>query len=364
MSSSLIVEICEIKEIKEHPNADRLEIAVVKGWNCLVGKGEYKVGDAVVYVPVDSVLPTDLGDRLGIRNYLGGNRQNRVRCAKLRGEMSYGLIIDNEENWEVGTDVAEHYGIVKYEPPVRGQAGDAAPEDPLFPKYTDIENIRNFPDVFEKGEKVVITEKVDGTNCRISYSIFEDIPEWKAGSHKVKRKRPPDEEIETNTYWYPYTLESVRNMLTAMVAGDLPVKPKCVVLYGEVYGAVRGGHKSMHYGKPGSLNFVAFSIKWDGKYLDWAMFESWCRHYNVPMVPMIEVCDFDMEKIEELSAGPSLLAAQNGTQHMREGIVICSYGERSEWKCDRAILKMLNPDYLLMKNKKAAKGEVVDFKDE
>ena len=37
--------------------------------------------------------------------------------------------------------------------------------------------------------------------------------------------------------------------------------------------------------------------------------------------------------------------------------------EREEWSCSRAILKMFNPDYLLMKNKKEAKGEVVDFTD-
>ncbi len=82
------------------------------------------------------------------------------------------------------------------------------------------------------------------------------------------------------------------------------------------------------------------------------------------MVPIIEICDFNMEKMKELATGESLLAAQNGTKHMREGIVICSYGERSEWKCDRAILKMLNPNYLIMKEKKSSKGEVVDFKDE
>ena len=162
MASTLIVEVCNIREILEHPNAHSLELAVVKGWECIVSKGRYKVGDLVVYIPVDSVLPIELGDRLGVRNYLGGKNNDRVRCAKLRGVVSYGLLIDNEENWEVGTDVREHYGITKYEPPLRAKDGDAAPDDPMFSKYTDIENIRNFPDIFKEGEKVVVTEKIDG----------------------------------------------------------------------------------------------------------------------------------------------------------------------------------------------------------
>ena len=42
MSSSLIVEVCEIKDIKEHPHADLLEVAIIKGWECITKKGEYK----------------------------------------------------------------------------------------------------------------------------------------------------------------------------------------------------------------------------------------------------------------------------------------------------------------------------------
>ena len=33
--SKLIVEVCTIAKIEKHPNADRLDIATVKGWNCI-----------------------------------------------------------------------------------------------------------------------------------------------------------------------------------------------------------------------------------------------------------------------------------------------------------------------------------------
>ncbi len=46
--SSLIVEVVRVDDIKEHPNADKLEIAVVKGWECIIPRESYKVRDKVV----------------------------------------------------------------------------------------------------------------------------------------------------------------------------------------------------------------------------------------------------------------------------------------------------------------------------
>ena len=365
MGSSLIVEVCEIREIKKHSNADSLEICIVKGWECIVPIDKYKVGDLVVYIPVDSILPDELGDRLGVRNYLGGRNRNRVRCAKLRREMSYGLIIDNEEKWEVGTDVAEHYGITRYTPPTRATCGDAAPNDPLFGRFTDIENIRNFPDIFTHGEEVVVTEKLDGSLDRLGFaiSIEENVitTKWKAGSNRIKRYAPEPKKIAENIYWFPFSLKSVKNLLD-FLAKDEDIK--MVTLFGEVYGRVRGGHKSMHYGKPNSLNYAAFSLKINGKYISWDKFYDYCERFEVPVVPIIDRCLFDMEIMKKYATGPSVLAQENGADHIREGIVIVSAQERNEVDTDRAILKMLNPNYLILKSRKEDKGENVDFTDE
>jgi hypothetical protein len=64
--SSLIVEVCEVKEIRKHPDADKLEIAVVKDWECLVGVGDHEVGELVIFVPPDSILPPDLIEKWNI----------------------------------------------------------------------------------------------------------------------------------------------------------------------------------------------------------------------------------------------------------------------------------------------------------
>lgn len=40
--SSLIVEACRINKSEKHPNADKLSIVTVKGWNCITGLNQYK----------------------------------------------------------------------------------------------------------------------------------------------------------------------------------------------------------------------------------------------------------------------------------------------------------------------------------
>ena len=43
--------------IEPHPNADRLELAAVGGYRCVVGKGSFTDGDLAAYIPEGSVCP-------------------------------------------------------------------------------------------------------------------------------------------------------------------------------------------------------------------------------------------------------------------------------------------------------------------
>ena len=46
-----------IKELRAIPGADKIEVAQVLGWECVVKKGEFSVGDKIIYAEVDSVMP-------------------------------------------------------------------------------------------------------------------------------------------------------------------------------------------------------------------------------------------------------------------------------------------------------------------
>lgn len=62
--------------------ADRIEVAQVDGWECVVKKGEFEVGQHIVYVEVDSVMP-ERPEFEFLRD-----RKFRVRTIKLRGQVS------------------------------------------------------------------------------------------------------------------------------------------------------------------------------------------------------------------------------------------------------------------------------------
>lgn len=325
--SSVIVDVCRIDTIQPHSNADALEIAHVKGWQCVVRKGEFSAGDAVVYIPPDSVVPVELSDKLGVTKYLS---KGRVRCAKLRGEPSFGLVFRPNAGMNIGDNVTDHYGITKYVPPLKVSAGDAEADHPLFVKYTDIENMRNFPAVFNAGEAVVATEKIHGTNCRVG--IVEG--EWMAGSKEIRRKRPDDDAMPSSTYWYPFTLECVRSLLEALAA-----KHRQVILFGEVYGKVQ----SLKYGLPRSIGFAAFDLYLDGRYADYEVMKALCVAHGVVTVPVFAKFQFSLDAVRDVSSGKTMM---NGAEHIREGVVVRPLVERHDPTVGRVVLKYLSDEYL------------------
>jgi RNA ligase (TIGR02306 family) len=338
--SSLIVEVTEIQQILPHPNADLLEIAIVKGWQLVVKKGQYQAKDVVVYFPIDTVLPLETSERFGVTKYLS---KQRIQCAKLRGEPSFGLAMPLDDvRWTLGTNVADHYGATKYEPPVRVGQGDAEKAHPLFCEYTDIENMRNYPDIFTPGEAVILTEKVHGTNSRVG--VVEG--ELMAGSKAVRRKRPLNDRFASNIYWFPLAQEAVRHLLE-----ELGKEHQQVILFGEIYGS---SIQSLHYGQKGTFGFRAFDLLIDGVYQNWSTLIVICEKYGIEMVPVVASMPFDLDSVKRSSAGNTLLMQQDA--HMREGVVVRPLVERTNPKIGRVVLKYVSDTYLF--------GKKTDYTDQ
>lgn len=336
--SSLIVPVTTIEDMRPHPNADRLELAQVLGWQLVVPKGQYRVGEKLVYFPIDTILPLEVSERFGVTRYL---HRQRIRCARLRGEPSFGLAIPPDEDWPVGTNVADFYGAVKYEPPVRTIAGDGEEDHPLFVAYTDIENMRNFPTLFVEGESVLLSEKIHGTQCRVG--LIEG--ELMAASKGLRRKRPEEDRFTSSTYWFPLSLEPVRALLE-----ELGQTHRQVILFGEVYGSKI---QSFHYGLHGQLGFRAFDLLLDGQYQDWPVFLASCAHYGVETVPVLAQIPFHLATMKEFSEGKTQLMQQDA--HIREGIVVRPERERHDPSHGRVILKYVSDSYLF--------GEKSDYTD-
>ena len=83
-----------VERIDPHPNADRLELATILGWQVVIAKGETETGQKVVYCEIDSLLPWD-AEWLppAVKNRVEEGKPFRIKTIKLRGEISQGLII-------------------------------------------------------------------------------------------------------------------------------------------------------------------------------------------------------------------------------------------------------------------------------
>jgi RNA ligase (TIGR02306 family) len=353
--SSVIVEVAAVEEVTPHTNADRLCLARIKGWQSVIGKKkdgspQFEKGDKVVYIPPDATVPREMAEKLGIVTYLAertnmeGERQLVVKRVRLRGEPSYGFLVPPAEaDWEVGRDVREHYGIGKFDPPVKITAGDSEPSHPLFQRYTDIENLRNFPTTFHDGEEVVVSEKIHGTNSRIGYVEGALV----AGSHGLQRKRPEAAELATNTYWFPADQEGVMSLLDT-----LKEEYKVVILYGEVYGSKI---QKLHYGQRGGLGYAAFDLLLDEHYVGYDEFIELCTRFGVATVPILERGPFSLDLVRQHAGGATTL----DDKHIREGVVVRPVKERLDPKIGRLILKYLSDDYLL--NDKLTAADTTDL---
>lgn len=193
MSERAMATIRRISEIKAHPNADKLDLAVIDGWQLVTAKDNgFKAGDTVVYCEIDSWIPHEVAPFLSKgkepRQYNGVNGE-RLRSIKLRGELSQGLILPlsvltsvTNSYWidvesYIGTDVSNLLNIQKWERPVPAALqGQAKGYFPSFLRKTDQERIQNvFKDLTQAhlDDIYEVTLKIDGSSMTVYYNNGE-----------------------------------------------------------------------------------------------------------------------------------------------------------------------------------------------
>lgn len=176
MTDRKLVTIRTIKDIKPIDNADNIEVAVVDGWECVVKKGEFKVGDEVFYFEIDSALPVDREEfsfleSSGVKD-IGSRSYHILRTRRLRGVYSQGLLLsyDKYPEFRAGTDdPTEFFEVLKWETPIPAELHSRVRDK--FPIHlvlkTDAERVQNFTD--EEFDILAQnfwypSEKVDGTS--------------------------------------------------------------------------------------------------------------------------------------------------------------------------------------------------------
>ena len=177
-----LASIQTVTSIEAIPNADAIERFRVLGWWIVGKKGQVRAGDRVVYCEIDSLLPerpefeflrsNSFKPALMDGDTLIQPAGFRIKTIKLRGQVSQGIcfpltILPPDGTYEVGDDVTDRLGIIKYEPPAPvGMSGRVRGPFPGFLPRTDETRIQVLEPVLQqyRGQTFFITEKLDGTS--------------------------------------------------------------------------------------------------------------------------------------------------------------------------------------------------------
>ena len=210
----LIDNIVPIKD------ADNIECAVVGGWNVVIKKGEYSIGDLAIYFEIDSWMPQHLAPFLFEGKVFEGVEGARLRTKKLRGVISQGLLLPLSIAYHlpattsvdiVGTDLTEALGIKKWDKPLSPQLqGVARGNFPYFIPKTDQERVQNLTKelVNYQNEEFEVTIKLDGSSITI-YSINLEDGEWQDGVCS----RNLDLEESESAFWIITKQENIHNKI-------------------------------------------------------------------------------------------------------------------------------------------------------
>lgn len=372
--STYKVPLTKIIAIENHPNADRLDICTVYGFQVIVQRDKFKINDQVIYVPIDSILPQNLEDFLFPANAKVKLHKHRIKQIRLRKIASQGMLISPEDVKSVygffpnavEDEYQELLNITKYEPPApKFQSEMGAPgsrkvkamENPLFHKYNGLNNIKWFPTLFKDGDLVVMQEKIHGTNSRAAKLPYSANTLWKKikllfgkllgkpatfefcyGSNNVQ--------LQERKNFTDYYSEDIYGKVFQSIDMESKLKNGETV-FGEIYGS--GVQKDYSYDCAEGVNkFILFDVKVlnpDGtqKWLSPDEVIAFAKERGLDMVPEVYRGPFSMALAKEKTVGNSILAPG---QKIREGVVVKAVEGYSDERGNNKALKVISEAYL------------------
>jgi len=279
MSERKLASIQTILSLSPIVGADAILLAKVLGWELVVKKTEFQVGDRCVYFEIDSVLPiAQWNDHLRKEP----NKPLRIKTIRLRGQLSQGLamplsIIPTGE-YEVGQDVTTLVGVTKYEPVVPAHlSGMAKGNFPAFLHKTDETRLQSEPRVLDeaisKGLVLVGTLKMDGT----SFTAYRRDDEFGVCSRNLDLK-----ETEGNAHWRMARKLKLEEILRS--------EPRNLSIQGEICGpSIQANRLGLSESKLYLFNLFDIDT---GKYLSHTELSAFAEKHMLNMVPTVYRLDF------------------------------------------------------------------------
>lgn len=369
-NNSSVCFIGKIKKITKIENATNIELAQINGWTSIVQKGIHKEGNLILCVTTDAVIPDELAEKWGVKQYL--RKGNRVRTVKLRGVYSECILIplfdvpSKTTLVDEGMDLMEHLNIFKYEPPeiiVRDNTGRKHKyhQNPNFHVYHKFPNFKNVPNVFNEDDFVIVTRKIHGTNARYGIvkknklSLLDKIRkffgnkwieyEYVYGSHNVEKGSDSQGFYSTDVWKEIADKYDIKNKLWDFFKHS-EIKTNFII-YGEIYGPGIQGEK-YNYGLK-ERNIAFFDVEIDGEYGSNELYHHILSiDLKLPRVQIVDFCQWDYNRIFDNFVKNQFI---KDTKIPHEGVVVKTLDGRRD-----KIAKIINPDYLIH----AEKNDVPD----
>ncbi len=192
-----LASIQRIWKIEPIEGADRIELAHVLGWQCVVNKGQFREMELAIYFEVDSFLPVAPEfEFLRASSYRKTDIMGegfRLRTMKFRGQISQGLLLPVRvfpvipDDVELGTDVTELLGVKKWEIEERITTGGTMIGTlPYDIPHTDETRVQAEPGLIQEfaGLEYYISTKMDGS----SHSVGIDENGFHVTGHNYEYK--------------------------------------------------------------------------------------------------------------------------------------------------------------------------------
>lgn len=347
-----LASIKTVSAISPIPNKDRIVLAAVDGWNVIVKKDEFQVGDKCVYVEIDSVLPEKPEfEFLRPKNF-------RIKTMKMGGVVSQGICFplsilpDKLGGYALDEDVTEVIGIHQFErtmdvEPLQ-QERDASslkkyprflmryawfrrlvlPKKkskgfPSFIDKTDETRIQNMPWILNDKREWIATEKVDGqsgTFCLVRYKskipFVKDKFEYIVCSRNC-RLGPPDK----TSYWCVSRRYNLEKVLHELIGEN-----EWVCIQGECIAPNVQGNKY----KVGEPDLYVFNLIYPDGRLGSLDAKKICEGKGLKFVPIIAthyVLPDTVNEVLDYAHGQSVVGST-----LREGIVFRSVDGKQSFK--------------------------------
>ncbi len=379
-------QVVRLGKISSLPGSDYLEITTVMGeYPCILRKGDYKEGQLVSFIPYDSIVPdteefhflapAPKKDKLG--NITTPSppvgqvpvKYRTIKAKKIRGTYSEGLIVNAPPNAKEGDSIIDWFGLTKrvYEEELP-EAEKGADENEKAPKTFslfkyDLEGMAKYGHIFQEGEEVLITEKIEGENCTITYAEGRL---WVRSRNYFKRNgfkmRKPRNWWERIKFAIAYTWNWLNSLDKDEIAfshwWEVPIRLNLkkklknysgLAFWGELYGNVKHFQYDCQVinGKI-QREFRVFDIFDTNhkRFLEWDQLKQICDEVGLKTVPVLYRGPWKTDhSLHYLAEGTSTIG-----KNVREGFVIRSVPESWHEKLGRKIIKLKGREYKLFKD--------------